>query len=79
MSGAAPALRPGDKARATVFVAVTPADAFEVFTKEIDLWWKQGPKFRIAAGARSPTITPFGTARSARTSRARSECGGASS
>jgi hypothetical protein len=43
---------PGDRATVTVFVAVTPADAFEVFTKEIDLWWKQGPKFRIAGRRR---------------------------
>jgi len=42
------AVPPGDRATVTVFVAVTPEDAFEVFTKEIDLWWKQGPKFRIA-------------------------------
>jgi hypothetical protein len=43
---------PGDSATVTVFVAVTPEDAFEVFTKEIDLWWKQGPKFRIAGRRR---------------------------
>lgn len=43
---------PGDVARVTVFVAVTPHDAFEVFTKEIDFWWKQGPKFRIAGRRR---------------------------
>lgn len=36
----------GDRASATVFVAVTPADAFEVFTTEIDLWWRSGPRFR---------------------------------
>jgi uncharacterized protein YndB with AHSA1/START domain len=44
--------RAGDKATVSVLVAVTPADAFEVFTKEIDLWWKQGPKFRIAGRRR---------------------------
>jgi uncharacterized protein YndB with AHSA1/START domain len=49
MSGEA---RPGDRARVSVLVAVSPADAFEVFTKEIDLWWKQGPKFRIAGRRR---------------------------
>lgn len=42
----------GDRATVTVFVAVTPEDAFEVFTTEIDLWWKQGPKFRIAGRRR---------------------------
>ena len=43
---------PGDRATVTVFVAVTPDDAFEVFTKEIDLWWRQGPRFRIAGKKR---------------------------
>ncbi|HTJ82576.1 MAG TPA: SRPBCC domain-containing protein [Polyangiaceae bacterium] len=38
----------GDTASASVYVAVSPEDAFDVFTREIDLWWKQGPKFRIA-------------------------------
>lgn len=47
----APAL-PGDRATVTVFVAVAPDDAFEVFTREIDLWWKQGPQFRIAGRRR---------------------------
>jgi hypothetical protein len=50
MTATAP--REGDRARVTVFVAVSPEDAFEVFTKEIDLWWKQGPKFRIAGRRR---------------------------
>jgi len=39
---------PGDAARVSVFVAVPPAVAFDVFTREIDLWWKQGPAYRIA-------------------------------
>jgi uncharacterized protein YndB with AHSA1/START domain len=38
----------GDRARVTVFVAVTPEAAFDVFTREIDLWWRQGPRYRIA-------------------------------
>lgn len=38
---------PGDTARVSVFVAVAPADAFDVFTREIDLWWKTGPRYRI--------------------------------
>lgn len=37
----------GDKATVSVLVAVPPADAFAIFTTEIDLWWRQGPKFRI--------------------------------
>lgn len=38
----------GDRAAASVFVRVTPEDAFEVFTEETDLWWRHGRKFRIA-------------------------------
>jgi uncharacterized protein YndB with AHSA1/START domain len=37
---------PGDTARVTVFVKVEPEVAFDVFTREIDLWWRRGPKFR---------------------------------
>ncbi len=37
----------GDVATVTVFVEVSQADAFEVFTDEIDQWWRQGPRFRI--------------------------------
>jgi len=44
--------RSGDRARVSVFVAVAPEDAFEVFTKEIDLWWRHGPAFRIAGRRR---------------------------
>jgi len=39
---------PGDSVTVTVFVSVPPAAAFDVFTREIDLWWKQGPRYRIA-------------------------------
>lgn len=35
-----------DRARVTTHVAVAPLDAFEVFTEEIDRWWRRGPKFR---------------------------------
>jgi uncharacterized protein YndB with AHSA1/START domain len=31
-----------------VLVAVSPSDAFAVFTEEIDLWWRVGPQYRIA-------------------------------
>jgi uncharacterized protein YndB with AHSA1/START domain len=43
---------PGDSAKVSVFVAVTPSDAFEIFTTEIDLWWKTGPQYRIAGRRR---------------------------
>ena len=42
----------GDSARVTVTVAVAPSLAFEIFTEEIDRWWRRGIKFRHA-GARS--------------------------
>lgn len=38
--------REPDRARVTTFVAVDPTDAFDVFTTEIDLWWRRGPAFR---------------------------------
>ena len=47
---------PGDRARATTFVAVDPLDAFEVFTEETELWWRRGPRFRFG-GKRRGTLT----------------------
>jgi len=41
----------GDAARVTVMVAAPPDVAFEVFTEEIDLWWRRGPRYR-ASGKR---------------------------
>lgn len=35
-----------DRARVTTFVAVSPLDAFEVFTEETDLWWGKSPRYR---------------------------------
>ncbi|MCP3138741.1 SRPBCC domain-containing protein [Pyxidicoccus xibeiensis] len=51
------ARQPGiaDRARVTTFVAVEPDDAFEVFTQETDLWWKQGPRYRFG-GARNGVL-----------------------
>jgi hypothetical protein len=37
----------GDKATVSVTVAVAQVTAFEVFTREIDLWWRRGPRFRF--------------------------------
>jgi uncharacterized protein YndB with AHSA1/START domain len=42
----------GDQARVTVLVAVPPRDAFEIFTAQIDQWWRRGPKFRHAGTRR---------------------------
>lgn len=41
---------PGDQARVTVGVAVPPAEAFRVFTEEVNLWWRRGRRFRNAPG-----------------------------
>jgi uncharacterized protein YndB with AHSA1/START domain len=46
----------GDRARVSTFVSVPPGDAFDVFTKETDLWWRRGPRFRFG-GARRGTLT----------------------
>jgi len=40
----------GDSARVSVSVAIAPALAFEIFTEEIERWWRRGPKFREAGG-----------------------------
>jgi uncharacterized protein YndB with AHSA1/START domain len=42
---AAPA---GDQVRVSVLVAVPPAAAFEIFTQEIDRWWRRGPRLRAS-------------------------------
>jgi uncharacterized protein YndB with AHSA1/START domain len=44
-----------DSVRVTTFVAVSPNDAFEVFTEETDLWWKKSPRFRVG-GATSGVL-----------------------
>jgi uncharacterized protein YndB with AHSA1/START domain len=38
----------GDQVRVSVAVAVPQDVAFEIFTNEIDRWWKRGPAFRGA-------------------------------
>lgn len=42
----------GDQARASVSVAVPPADAFRIFTEEIDQWWRRGSKYRVSGKGR---------------------------
>jgi Activator of Hsp90 ATPase homolog 1-like protein len=39
-----------DSARVTVGVALPPAQAFRIFTEEIELWWRRGPRYRSARG-----------------------------
>ena len=38
----------GDRVKVTITVKVDPATAFDVFTRETDLWWRRGPKYRVA-------------------------------
>jgi uncharacterized protein YndB with AHSA1/START domain len=38
----------GDRVTVTVRVSVSPEIAFEVFTTEIDLWWRHGVRYRVA-------------------------------
>lgn len=45
----------GDSVRVTVSVAIPPAEAWDVFTLEIDQWWARTPKFRVA-GRRPGTL-----------------------
>jgi len=33
--------------RVSIEVPVSPERAFQVFTEQIDLWWKKGPRFRF--------------------------------
>ena len=42
----------GDQATVTVTVAVEPSEAFAIFTRDIDLWWRRGPRFRNITGDR---------------------------
>jgi hypothetical protein len=42
----------GDRARVTTFVKIDAGTAFRVFTEEIDLWWRRGPKFRFGGARR---------------------------
>ena len=43
---------PGDQARVSVLVAVSPDVAFRVFTEEIDQWWRRGLKYRVTGARR---------------------------
>jgi uncharacterized protein YndB with AHSA1/START domain len=42
----------GDKARISVAVSVPPSQAFEIFTADIDQWWRRGIKFRHSGASR---------------------------
>jgi uncharacterized protein YndB with AHSA1/START domain len=46
-----------DCVRVTTVVAADPATAFEVFTRELDAWWRHGPRFRHGRGR--PSVMRF--------------------
>jgi uncharacterized protein YndB with AHSA1/START domain len=37
----------GDRVRVSVLVGAPPAEAFSIFTEEIDRWWKHGMAYRL--------------------------------
>ena len=47
-------MSPGDRVAASVFVDAPPDIAFEVFTAQIDSWWRHGMKFR--SGGRDVSV-----------------------
>ena len=50
-------MTPGDRVSVSVTVEADPATAFALFTEETDLWWRRGPKYRIAG--RNPGVLKF--------------------
>jgi uncharacterized protein YndB with AHSA1/START domain len=50
----------GDRARVSVFVAVPLQEAFEVFTEQIDAWWRTGRAYRIAGRRRGQLVFEAG-------------------
>ena len=46
-----------DCVRATTVVPADPDAAFELFTREVDLWWRRGPRFRHGLGR--PSVMRF--------------------
>jgi uncharacterized protein YndB with AHSA1/START domain len=41
-------MKASDRVRVSTFVAIEPVAAFEIFTAEIDRWWRRSPRFRGA-------------------------------
>ncbi len=42
-----PETRPSaDSVSVTTDIAIAPETAFEAFTKDVDVWWKRGPRYR---------------------------------
>lgn len=47
-----PSVRPGDQVRVSVLVELPLEETFRVFTEEIDLWWRRGPRYRASGSSR---------------------------
>ena len=47
----------GDRVAVTVTVDVSPEDAFDAFTQQIDSWWRRGVAYRVAG--RKPGTLAF--------------------
>lgn len=45
------AAAPSETVVVSTVVAVDPASAFAIFTEDVDLWWKRGPRFRATGDA----------------------------
>lgn len=44
----------GDKVRVQTYVRVAPHAAFDVFTLELDQWWRHGPEYRVGGKHQGP-------------------------
>ena len=49
----------GDKVIASVSVRLSQARTFALFTQEIDLWWRRGPRFRHGSASGVVCIEPW--------------------
>ncbi len=45
-------MKTADSVKVTTFIEVDPEDAFDVFTRETDLWWRRGPRYRTGGDRR---------------------------
>lgn len=52
-SSQAPSRIPGDQVTVSISVKVPQAEAFRLFTEEIDRWWRGGLKYRVGGKHRS--------------------------
>jgi uncharacterized protein YndB with AHSA1/START domain len=48
---------PHDAVRVAIVVEVPPDEAFELFTRDVDAWWRRGPRYR--ADGRRPSTMRF--------------------